>query len=60
MCENNILAKLFSFANIIKPIDILEIFNLFLANTNELHELIYVFSHPLFHNYLFVDIDPLK
>lgn len=54
MCEHNMLAKLFS--GVARPIYILETFNLLLANTQEISELVYIFSHPLFHNYLLINV----
>jgi len=48
------LAKLFSGAS--RPIHILENFNLLLSNTQQISELVYIFSHPLFHNYLMINV----
>ena len=55
MCEHNMLAKLFT-GGVSRPIYILEAFNLLLANTQKVHELVYIFSHPLFHNYLLINV----
>ncbi len=55
MCEHNMLAKLFT-GGVSRPIYILEVFNLLLANTQKVHELVYIFSHPLFHNYLLINV----
>lgn len=35
----------------------LETFNLLLANTQQVSELVYIFSHPLFHNYLMINVE---
>lgn len=53
MCEHNILQRLFSSPKSLSSLTVLQLFHLLISNTNASNDLVYIFSQPIVHEWLF-------